>query len=69
MKSLLSLPTETSLYKTQYRYFLRLPKNSISLARKKQEIWRQKQIYIYYTSGRPLFGGYKSDYNPSLYKF
>jgi hypothetical protein len=27
----------------------------ISLAMRKQEIWRQKQIDIYYRKGRPLF--------------
>lgn len=69
MKSLLSLPTESSLYKTQYRYYLRSPKYNIPLAQQKQELWRQKQIYIYYSSGRPLYGNYNSHYNPSLYKF
>ena len=26
----------------------------------KQEKWRRKQIYVYYESGRPLFGSFKN---------
>ena len=69
MTDLLSIPTESSLYKTQYSYFLRSSKYKIPIAQQKQEIWRQKQIHIYYSSGRPLYGQYKNNYNPSLYKF
>lgn len=29
--------------------------SQITKAMKKQEIWRQKQLDIYYRSGRPLF--------------
>lgn len=31
------------------------PNRKITKAIKKQEIWRQKQLDIYYRSGRPLF--------------
>ena len=30
-------------------------------AQKKQEIWRQKQINIFYRSGRPIFGHMKDN--------
>ena len=69
MSNLLSLPTESSLYKRQYSVFLRSPKYKIPSAHKKQEIWRQKQIYIYYSSGRPLYGNFTSYYNPSIFRF
>jgi len=36
-----------------YQYLKR--DRQISLAIRKQEIWRQKQIDIYYRKGRPLF--------------
>ena len=49
MSNLLSLPTESSLYKRQYSVFLKSPKYKIPSAHRKQEIWRQKQIYIHYT--------------------
>jgi len=69
MNSLIMLPTESSLYKTRYSFFLRSSKYKIPIAQQKQEKWRQKQIRIYYSNGRPLYGQYKSNYNPSLYKF
>ena len=49
MSNLLSLPTESSLYKRHYSVFLRSQKYKIPSAHRKQEIWRKKQIYIYYT--------------------
>jgi len=69
MNGLIRMPTESSLYKTRYSYFLRSSKYKIPKAQQKQEIWRQKQIHIYYSSGRPLYGQYRSNYNPSLYRF
>jgi hypothetical protein len=32
-----------------------MTKNSELSPKEKQEIWRQKQIYIFYGSGRPIF--------------
>jgi hypothetical protein len=32
-----------------------MAKNSELSPKEKQEIWRQKQIYIFYGSGRPIF--------------
>uniref|UniRef100_A0A6C0EH80 Uncharacterized protein n=1 Tax=viral metagenome TaxID=1070528 RepID=A0A6C0EH80_9ZZZZ len=48
---------------------VKTPKYKIPSAHKKQEIWRQKQIYIYYSSGRPLYGNFTSYYNPSIFRF
>ena len=39
----------------RYMYYLMKRDRQISLAIRKQEIWRQKQIDIYYRKGRPLF--------------
>ena len=33
--------------------------NELLLAIEKQEIWRQKQIDIFYRKGRPLYKNYK----------
>ena len=43
--------------KMEPQYIFRFLKQDpqITKAIKKQEIWRQKQIDIYYRSGRPLF--------------
>ena len=32
-----------------------MTKNSELSPKEKQEIWRQKQVYIFYGSGRPIF--------------
>jgi len=36
---------------------------SIEDSLRKQEKWRQKQIYIYFRNGRPLFGKNHNYYN------